>query len=141
MTERCPPSRNTVDLQEVLAELGHTPESFARVVGRNASGLRRAIRGESQMTVPMARDIIDGLVAEDWQGDPTRIRQLTRVAKHAMTYGHHRGHVIQPSAPPELSSPRHVQLALGQLMRALSREEVDRIYESVFGAKPGDKNA
>ena len=29
----------------MLTELGHNPESFARVIGRNASGLRRAIRG------------------------------------------------------------------------------------------------
>ncbi len=143
MTERDPPYRppfqETIELGKVLMRLGHTPESFARVIGRNASGLRRAIRGETKMTSSMARDIIEGLYAEGWKGDPKRIVQLQNVspglAVERLRPRAERGPSYPPSAPRTL-----LYRALSDLMRYLGREEVDRVYTRVFGVRPNDKN-
>lgn len=140
MTERDPPKRRpfqkTVNLMDVLANLGHTPESFARVIGRNASGLRRIIKGGTSVTPSTARDIVEGLYAEGWKGDPERIVQL-RNSTSRVTMDPARERTGRK--PLELSSRMRVRLALAELMRALDREEVDRVYERVFGAKPGEK--
>ena len=125
-----------LDLGDVLSELGHTPESFARTVGRNASGLRRAIRGESRMTPSAARDVIEGLYAEGWKGDPNRIVQLRKAVPGATM---NRLRERTEREPPKLSSQARVRMALADLMRALGREEVDRVYGRVFGTKPGEK--
>lgn len=162
MTERGlsnrPSRQKTLELSSVLSDLGHTPESYARVIGRNASGLRRAIKGETKMTPSMARDIVEGLYAEGWRGDPNRIRQLMRAA-----YGKSgrrgrflpSGQVIMPDGsvdPPSQPGTRdrseppaavRVRSALAELMRAVGREGVDWVYERVFDVKPGtphDKN-
>ena len=157
MTERDlqnrPPSQKTLELGSVLGELGHTPESFARVIGRNASGLRRAIRGETKMTPSLARDIVEGLYAEGWRGDPNRIRQLWRAAYGKLGRKGRflpsgqvimpDGSVVDPAAKPSVrgrSEPPaavRVRSALAELMRAVGREGVDWVYERVFGVKPG----
>src|SRR4028118_615016 len=142
MTEREPPGRRpvqkTVNLMDVLAGLGHTPESFARLIGRNASGLRRTIRGETRATPSAARDIIEGLRAEGWKGDPSRIVQLPNAIQMS--------HVerLRERAEATLSRPAPgsraaVSRALTELMRYLGREEVDRVYGRVFGARPNEK--
>jgi hypothetical protein len=143
MTERDPPNRRprqkTLELGSELAKLGHTPESFARVIGRNASGLRRAIRGETRMSPSMARDIIDGLYAEGWTGDPKRIVQLQKVfpgvTVESLGRRAGRGSAYPPSAPRAL-----LYEALSDLMRYLGREEVDRLYRRVFGMRPNERN-
>jgi hypothetical protein len=144
MTERYPPNyrrtQKTVNLMDVLAELGHTPESFARVVGRNASGLRRTIRGETRPTPSAARDIIEGLYSEGWRGDPNRIVQLQKsIPGAAMDRMRERteGVPLQPMSTPRDAS---VFKALANLMQALGRKEVDRVYKSVFGTKPSEKD-
>ena len=143
MTEREPPGRRpvqkTVDLMGVLADLGHTPESFARLIGRNASGLRRTIRGETRATPSAARDIIEGLYAEGWKGDPSRIVQLGNVSLGLMNELMKQGAVVRPSRPTS-TSRAPLYRALSDLMRYLGREEVDRVYERVFGAKPNEKD-
>ena len=163
MTERGlsnrPPRQKAVELGSVLGELGHTPESFARLIGRNASGLRRAIRGETKMTPSLAKDIIEGLYAEGWRGDPNRIRQLRGAAlgqlgrqgrflpsgKVVMPDGSVVDPASQPSVRGRSEPPAAVRVrsALAELMRAVGREGVDWVYERVFGVKPGtpyDKN-
>ena len=153
MTEREPPGRppvqKTVNLMDVLAGLGHTPESFARVIGRNASGLRRTIRGESRATPSAARDIIEGLRAEGWRGDPSRIVQLSnvnpgvsreRMRQQAQSVRAERERAEMGPLRPTSTSRTPLYRALSDLMRYLGREEVDRVYERVFGAKPGEKN-
>jgi hypothetical protein len=135
MTER-ERSEPELDLGEIIRELGHTPESFARVVGRNASGLRRIIRGEHMMARPTARDIIEGLFAEGWQGNPARIWQIRRSPGESLRAAHRRrtalaGQAQEPGTP--------VSMALANLMQALGRKEVDRVYRSLFGTNPNDK--
>jgi hypothetical protein len=123
----------------VLKALGHTPESFARVVGRNASGLRRAIRGETKMNISTVKEIVEGLRKEGWGGDPFEIRQLRLAApRTAITQPEEKERAGRE--PPRRSSQARVRLALGELMRALGREEVDRVYARVFGAKPNEKD-
>ena len=136
------PEQN-LDLGEVLRELGHTPESFARVIDRNPSGFRRIVRGETTMLPPSTvREIIDGLFAEGFQGDPRTIKQLgamgwregARVLR-ARTV-HQRGVIagrqtVLPDTP--------VSEALASLMQALGRKEVDRVYRRVFGTRPDEK--
>ena len=157
MTERGlsnrPPQQKAVELGSVLGELGHTPESFARLIGRNASGLRRTIRGETKLTPSLAKDIIEGLYAEGWRGDPNRIRQI-RGAAYGKPGRRGRflpsgqilmadGSVVDPDSQPRVrgqSEPRaavRVRSALAELMRAVGREGVDWVYERVFGVKPG----
>jgi hypothetical protein len=142
MTEREPPWRRpvqkTVNLISVLADLGHTPESFARLIGRNASGLRRTIRGETKVTPSAARDIIEGLYAEGWKGDPKRIVQLSNVNTGLTRERMRQRAAVGPSWSASTSrAPLH--RALSDLMRYLGREEVDWVYERVFGAKPNKK--
>jgi hypothetical protein len=143
MTERYPPNyrpkQKTINLADVLIELGHTPESFARIVGRNASGLRRAIRGETTMSSSMARDIVEGLYAEGWKGDPKRIVQLRNVALGVTRERLRQRAEMRPSHPTSASQGA-VSRALADLMRALGRKEVDRVYRRVFGTRPDDKN-
>lgn len=142
MTERDPPKRRpfrkTVNLIDVLAELGHTPESFARVIGRNASGLRRTIRGETRPTPSAARDIIEGLYAEGWKGDPSRIVQLSNVNPGVTRERMRQRAGVGPSRSTS-TSQAPLYRALSDLMRYLGRKEVDWVYERVFGAKPGEK--
>ena len=126
-----------LDLGDVLEELGHTPESFARIVGRTASGLRRAIRGGTTMSSSMARDVIEGLQAEGWQGDPRAIWQLQKALPGAaMDRVKER---YMGSSPEPASQRAQVSRALAELMRHLGRKEVDRVYRSVFGARPNEK--
>lgn len=134
-----------LDLGNVLKDMGHTPESFARVIGRNASGLRRAIRGESTMHHSTAREIAVHLAKEGWRGDPNRIKQLRDAVP---------GRLERPSDPgPPGSNLKEgtkfrrepppgfrVRVALEELMQAVGREEVDRVYRRVFGTKLDDKN-
>lgn len=152
MTEREPPNRRpmqkTVNLMDVLAGLGHTPESFARIIGRNASGLRRTIRGETRATPSAARDIIEGLYAEGWKGDPSRIVQLRNVnlglmnelmKQRAESVRAERERVEMGPSRSTSTSRTPLYRALSDLMRYLGRKEVDRVYERVFGARPNEK--
>ncbi len=147
MTEREPPGRRpvqkTVNLMDVLDGLGHTPESFARLIGRNASGLRRTIRGDTRATPSAARDIIEGLYAEGWKGDPSRIVQLRNVNLGLMNeLMKQRAERDRAERGPSLLTPASqiaVTRALASLMEALGRKEVDWVYERVFGAKPKEK--
>ena len=125
-----------LDLGDVLSKLGHTPESFARTVGRNASGLRRAIRGETTMSFSAARDVIEGLFAEGWEGDPSEIWQLRKVPHGAAMNRLERRSGRMPPAP---TSQAPVTRALANLMQHLGREEVDRVYRRVFGTRPSEK--
>ena len=138
------PPKPVLDLGSVLKDIGHTPESFARVIGRNASGLRRAIRGESTMHHSTAREIAVSLAKEGWRGDPNRIRQLREAVPGILERprdpgpprtGDKPGTKVRREPPPGM----RVRLALAELMRAVGREEVDRVYERVFGTKPGEK--
>jgi hypothetical protein len=147
MSEKDRLPRPGLDLGNVLKDLGHTPESFARLIGRNASGLRRAIRGESTMHHSTAREVAVNLAREGWRGDPNRIKQLRDAVP---------GMIEQPSDPGPPSTakkirreppPRRgpspsyrVRRALGDLMLVVGREEVDRVYMRVFGTRPNDKN-
>ncbi len=142
-----------LDLGWVLQELGHTPESFARVIGRNASALRRSIKGMTTMHHSAARDVAEGLAREGWRGDPNRIRQLREAAHgklgrqgRVLPSGHiimADGSVVDPASQPSVrggSEPPaavRVRSALAELMRAVGREGVDWVYERVFGVKPG----
>ncbi len=142
MTEREPPDRRSlqkkVNLMDVLDEIGHTPESFARLIGRNASGLRRIIRGETKMTSSAAKDIAEGLVAEGWEGELMTIPQLNR-ALHRSASPELAARLSRASTYRRSVSGTQVSAALANLMHYLGREEVDRVYGRVFGAKPGEK--
>jgi|SRR5215211_3333876 len=131
-----------LDLGKVLMRIGHTPESFARVIGRNASGLRRAIRGETTMHHSTAREIAASLAREGWRGDPNEIIQLREAVPGLIERPRN------PSPPSTAAKPvtrgrrepppsYRVRSALGELMRAVGRREVDRIYTRVFGVSPG----
>ena len=144
MTEKDRLPKPVLDLGAVLRDMGHTPESFARVVGRNASGLRRAIRGESTMHHSTARDIAVALAKEGWRGDPNRIRQLREAVPGVIERPRDPGPpatAVKPSMTVRREPPPsyRVRLALAELMRALGRKEVDRVYMRVFGKKPGEK--
>jgi len=135
------PEQN-LDLGEVLRELGHTPESFARVIDRNPSGFRRIVRGETTMlTSHSAREIIDGLFAEGFQGDPRTIKQLGAMGWREGARALRERTMREREAfsrRQRSTSGTYVFTALANLMRGLGREEVDRVYEKVFGAKPGE---
>ena len=142
MTQKDGPPYPVLDLGGVLKGIGHTPESFARVIGRNASGLRRAIRGETTMHHSTAREIAVRLAQEGWTGDPNEIMQLREAVPGLIE----RPRVPGPPSTVAKPVPRgrrepppgyRVQLALGELMRALGRREVDRVYVRVFGVSPG----
>ncbi len=133
-----------LDLGTVLKNIGHTPESFARVIGRNASGLRRAIRGESTIHHSAAREVAAGLAREGWRGDPNRIRQLRDAVPGMLERPRDPGPpaaAVKSGANVRREPPpgSRVRRALMELMRAVGREEVDRVYERVFDAKPNDK--
>jgi hypothetical protein len=140
MTPKDGPPYPVLDLGGVLKGIGHTPESFARLIGRNASGLRRAIRGESTMHHSTAREVAVNLAREGWRGDPNRIKQLRDAVP---------GMIERPRDPGPPSTAKKVQRgmppsyrvrrALGELMQAVGREEVDRVYRSVFGFAPNEK--
>lgn len=135
------PPEPTQDLGDALAEIGHTPESFARAIDRNPSGLRRLIRGEHRASTSMVKDIIKGLRREGFRGDTLDIKQLHQAGpRSAMgrTEGEE-GTNREPAKSLQLSSRARVRAALTELMRVLDRKEVDRVYERVFGAKPGEK--
>ena len=142
MTDKYGLPEPVLDLGSVLKDIGHTPESFARVIGRNASGLRRAIRGDSTMHHSTAREIAVSLAKEGWRGDPNRIRQLREAVPGIIERPRDPG-PPRTSTKPGSKARREpppgfrVRLALAELMRALGREEVDRVYERVFGASPG----
>ena len=145
MTEKDYLPEPGLDLGSVLRSVGHTPESFARVVGRNASGLRRAIRGESTMHHSTARDVAVALAKEGWRGDPNRIRQLREAVPGIIERPRDPGPPstsVKPGAKARREPPPgfRVRMALGELMRALGREEVDRVYAKVFGMKPHEKD-
>src|SRR5215203_1382015 len=80
-----------LDLGQVLQELGHTPESFSRVIGRNASALRRSIKGMTTMHHSATMAVARGLAREVWSGDPSRIRQLREATRGALS---HRGRLL-----------------------------------------------
>ena len=146
MTEKYRPPYPALDLGKVLKDIGHTPESFARVIGRNASGLRRAIRGESTMHHSAAREIAVHLAKEGWRGDPNRIKQLRDAVPGLLERPRDPGPPgtsakegptkIRREPPPGF----RVRVALEELMRAVGREEVDRVYRRVFGARPDEKS-
>ena len=64
------------DLAEILESLNHNPESFAKVIGRNPSGFRRIVNGDVTPSSTMVADILTGLYAEGYQGEPGHVRQL-----------------------------------------------------------------
>jgi hypothetical protein len=142
--------RPGLDLGSVLKDLGHTPESFARLIGRNASGLRRAIRGESTMHHSTAREVAVNLAREGWRGDPNRIKQLRDAVPGRIEQPRDPGppstaKKVQRGMPPgrsrrEVPPSYRVRRALRELMQAVGREEVDRVYTSVFGTKPNEKD-
>jgi hypothetical protein len=64
------------DIAEILESLNHNPESFAKVIGRNPSGFRRIVNGDVTPSPTMVADILTGLYAEGYQGEPGDVRQL-----------------------------------------------------------------
>ena len=148
MTEEYRLPEPVLDLGHVLKGIGHTPESFARVIGRNSSGLRRAIRGETTMHHSTAREIAISLANEGWRGDPNRIVQLREavpgIIERPRDPGPPRdavkpGTKVRRGPRREPPSGSRVRIALAELMRAVGKEEVDRIYQRVFGERPGEK--
>lgn len=70
------------DLREVLKDLGHTPESFGRFIGRNTSGFRRGL-DRGRFGPDVSRDIVRGLERSGYEGDPWRIKELQGAARPA----------------------------------------------------------
>jgi hypothetical protein len=68
--------RDLRDLSEILETLNHNPESFAKVIGRNPSGFRRIVNGDVTPSPAMVADILTGLYAEGYQGQPGHVRQV-----------------------------------------------------------------
>ena len=89
------------------------------------------------MSLSTVRDVIESLRAEGWQGDPTTIWQLRKGAPGSAIY---RLAQQARSGPPTRDSEARVLRALVNLMEHLGREEVDRVYMSVFGERPDEKN-
>jgi hypothetical protein len=91
------------------------------------------------MTPSAATDVAEGLVAEGWVGDLTTIRQLGVALNR--TASPRLARLLRRNASTHRRSAPGTQVsaALASLMRALGREEVDRVYERVFGAKPDEK--
>jgi hypothetical protein len=64
------------DLADILASLNHNPESFAKVIGRNPSGIRRVVNGDVTPSPAVVVDILTGLYAEGYRGEPGHVRQV-----------------------------------------------------------------
>jgi hypothetical protein len=64
------------DLSEILESLNHNPESFAKVIGRNPSGFRRVVNGDVTPSPAVVADILTGLYAEGYRGEPGHVRQV-----------------------------------------------------------------
>lgn len=64
------------DLAEILESLNHNPESFAKVIGRNPSGFRRVVNGDVTPSPAVVADILTGLYAEGYRGEPGQVRQV-----------------------------------------------------------------
>lgn len=142
MTEKQHPEKGLLDLHRVLHGLGHTPESFARFIDRNASGIRRIIYGKHEVSRHMAKDIVEGLYALGFRDDPGRIWQLRKIPPGVLQAAFREQAVLarQTNASETPALGTRVTQALANLMLALGREEVDRVYRRVFGARPDDKN-
>jgi hypothetical protein len=79
------PDPQIPDLEDVLTEREETPESFARRIGRNASGFRRTLRSDKRRFSPeVAEDIAAGLKELGYEGNPWRIKQLRGVVRRVL---------------------------------------------------------